>query len=254
MTSSRSRSNPVKVLKGAAIQSLPRRVGASPRRVAASAGQGASGAMHATALGAASSPAATPDPDFARGYDAGFAQGLQAAQAKSDEALRAARDEFERTARARMQAFQTDAQARLAQIERLRDGLGAALDRRLQALEGDAAALALAAVVRLLGETAGRSTAVLDIVRAGLERLRGATLLRVRMHEADLRALTSDPAGRALCEQWPQVRWLADAGVTAGGCLFDTVGGTTDARLDTQLELLRAAWRRAGFDVDGESA
>jgi flagellar biosynthesis/type III secretory pathway protein FliH len=37
------------------------------------------------------------------------------------------------------------------------------------------------------------------------------------------------------------VHWAADKSIELGGCVIETDGGTLDARLETQVEGLRAA-------------
>ncbi|MEP6501873.1 MAG: FliH/SctL family protein [Betaproteobacteria bacterium] len=190
---------------------------------------------------------ATPqDAGYAAGLEtgraAGLQQGLEAAQQRIDDAMRTARHEFEQMAGQRLQEFKAEANARLAQLERVLDGVDQAVAKRLVELESDAVALAYAAVCQLLGEQAGDVTTIARIVTQGMSQLRGSVLLTVRMNEADLRALLADDQGRRLQAAAPQVKWLADAAVTSGGCLFDTTAGSLDARLETQLVALRAIW------------
>lgn len=229
------------VLRGATTHAQPKRL-ARPRRAAAE-------------VGVAEMAVATIDAGYqaglAAGHEAGIRQGLVDAQPRVAEAVAAARAEFERTANQRLREFEAEIGTRLGRIDRLLAGLDAALAKRLDELERDAVELAYAAVCKVVGEQAGQGEAVARFVRHGIEALRGAPLLSVRLHEADLRALQAHPQGREVMAGAPQLRWLADAAVPAGGCLFETPSGTLDARLDTQLAALRAAWDAAAVASRG---
>ncbi len=220
------------VLRGAATYAQPRHLPRSPRH----AGGGAA---------AVARPAAA-DADYRlgleQGREAGLREGLQDAQQRVDDAVRTARQEFEQVASQRLQEFKTEAGARLAQLERMLAGFEASTARRVAELESDAIALAYGAVCKLLGDQAADVATIAAIVQQGMAQLRGSTLLAVRMNEGDLRALLGDEHGRRLQAAAPQVKWLADAAVTTGGCLIDTTAGSLDARLETQLSALRALW------------
>jgi len=227
------------VLRGAATHAQPKRL-ARPRR-------------GGTDLVASEPPVAPVDAGyeegFAAGREAGLQQGLLDAQPKIAEMQAAARAEFEQAAQRRMREFEGEIESRLGRIDRLLAGLDAALAKRLGELEIDAIELAYAAVCKLVGEQAGQGEAVARMVQHGLQTLGGAPLVAVRMNEVDLRALQRLPQGREMLARAPQVRWLADAAVAAGGCLFDTLSGTLDARLDTQLAALRATWIAAASEA-----
>lgn len=228
------------VLRGAAMHAQPRHLPRAPRH-----------ASDASAIGVRK-PAATAlapsgaDVGFEQGLEegrsAGMREGLQGAQQRVDEAMRAARKEFEQLAGQRLQEFKAEATARLAQLERVVAGFEVASTRRVEELEADAIALAYGAVCKLLGEQAGDAATIAAIVRQGMAQLRGSSLLTVRMNDSDLRALLGDEQGRRLQASAPQVKWIADAAVTAGGCLIDTTAGSLDARLETQLSALRVLW------------
>jgi flagellar assembly protein FliH len=219
------------VLRGAATHVQPRRL-ARPRPVDAAA------------------PVDVAPPTLVPGYEqgfevgrqAGFEQGLLDAQRQIGEAVAHKRAELEQAVEARLSEVEAEAAKRLERLDNVLSGLEGALVKRLAEVEADAVALAFAAVCKLIGDQAGQAEAVGRILRQGFEALRGAPLLAVRMNEADLRVLQSHPQWRQTLANTPQVRWIADAAVAMGGCLFETPSGTLDARLDTQLDALRSKW------------
>ena len=229
------------VLRGAMTHVQPRMLHRPQRE-----GAGAPGAQAASDVIARGPDAAQA---YAQALEAGRAegvqQGLEGAQKRMDEAMRAARQDFEQTAGERLQEFRTEATARLAQLERLLANFESAAQMRVAQLESDAIALAYGALCKVLGDHAREPAMIAAIVRQGMAQLSGSALLAVRMNESDLRMLLGDEQGRRLQAAAPQVRWVADASVVAGGCLFDTQAGSLDARLDTQLATLRTLWASA---------
>jgi len=163
-----------------------------------------------------------------------------------DEAVKAARLEVEDAARQRLEQFKAEAGTRLAQLEQLLAAFESASARRVAELESDAIALAYGAVCKVLGAQAGHPAAIAGLVQQAMAQLRGSAIVAVRMNERDLRVLLNDEQGRRLRAAAPQVEWIADAAVAAGGCLVDTTAGSLDARLETQLAALQALWRGDG--------
>jgi flagellar assembly protein FliH len=237
------------VLRGTAESAQPRRLTLPRRKDARNADASTRGDVASTPAAAAMpivhSPTTSPAPlsaAFDQAREDGLRQGLQDAQAQFEQALRAKVRELE-DATARHAA---DVQARLESEQRrlamLATSFGAAVDRRLDLLEEDAIQLAYSAVCRILGEQRGTREGVLRLVHAAISQLRGRRLLRVRLHPADLQSL--HVAGDESKARWPQVDWIGDDAVEAGGCLLDTDAGTLDARLETQLAELLDLWSR----------
>lgn len=226
------------VLRGAATHTEPRML---PRPLR----QAIEGVREASNAGQASAQAADAQA-YAQGLEAGRAagmqQGLEGAQKRIEDATRAARQEFEQVAGQRLQEFKNEANARLAQLERLLVNFEATAKQRIQAIEADAIALAYGAVCKILGDQGRDPATIAAIVRQGMAQLSGSALLSVRMNDADLQVLLADEHGRRLRAAAPQVKWVADSSVATGGCLFDTAAGSLDARLETQLATLRLLW------------
>ena len=229
------------VLRGAATHVLPRTLSRPQRQAGATAGERDMQSAHEAVAGVDGAADV-----YAQGLEAGRAagmqQGLEGAQKRVDDALRVARQEFEQVAGHRLQEFKSEANLRLAQLERLLENFESAAKQRVKELESDAIALAYGALCKILGDQGRDPATIAAIVRQGMVQLSGSALIAVRMNEADLRVLLGDEQGRRLQAAAPQVKWLADTSVTAGGCLFDTAAGSLDARLETQLATLRALW------------
>jgi type III secretion protein L len=75
---------------------------------------------------------------------------------------------------------------------------------------------------------------------------RGATQLTLRVGPADLEAARQGVAeARLHAPEGVQLEVTVDAGLKAGSCIFESELGILDASLETQLDALRAAMRRA---------
>ncbi len=75
---------------------------------------------------------------------------------------------------------------------------------------------------------------------------RGATQLTLRVGPADLEAARQGVAeARLHAPEGVQLEVAVDAGLKAGSCIFESELGILDASLETQLDALRAAMRRA---------
>lgn len=170
-------------------------------------------------------------------------------QAESDQLRKAARDEGLRAGREEglRQAQTQVAEQLMAQQARFQvvvDALVLSLGRERQATEDAALELALAALVRLLGE-APDAARVAALVRQAGAQLRDPGQLRVRMAPADIELLKEagiDPA--ALAPQAAEVQWVADPAVQ-GGCVLQTATGNLDARLHKQVAALADALSQA---------
>lgn len=130
-----------------------------------------------------------------------------------------------------------------AQLERLRAAVGE-LARARGALEAaaedDAVELAFAMLCRVLGERAATREGIAAMVQAQRAALRDGAQLQIGLHPADWRAMDGmDGANQA------GIRYVADPDIALGGCRIDSAAGTLDARLEHQLEQLRAALLRA---------
>ncbi|HEY9028920.1 MAG TPA: FliH/SctL family protein [Burkholderiaceae bacterium] len=243
-----AKKRPEGVLRGVATQAQPRQLPRAPRQAAAAP----AGSPAGVAL--ARQPASAFDAGYEQGLEqgraAGLQQGLQGAQQRIDDAMRTARQEFEQVANQRLQDFKAEAGTRLVRLERVLAAFESAATRRIGELESDAVALAFGALCKLLSEQAGHAPVIAGIVQQALAQLRGSTLLAVRLNERDLRTLMDDEQGHRLQAAAPQVRWIADAAVGAGGCLVDTTAGSLDARLGTQLAALRTLWSAVPDSMD----
>ena len=165
----------------------------------------------------------------AEAYDTGFAEGRQQGlDAGREEGLHAGlqqgRQEADSAAR-----LQADA------LTALGDALTEACNRNQAALEAGAIEIAYAALLRIIGQSAGDLAVVTDTVRRVLEQAPERTLQRIRLSPADHALLTWNEHGLNL----GGALLVADERVLTGGCIIDTDAGSLDGRLETQLQELR---------------
>lgn len=179
------------------------------------------------------------------GYSAGLEKGLAAATLRIAEEIDARKrhlvTQFNQ-AEARLAA---DLARQVAVLDGLIRTVERAADAQLRTLEGQAIALALEALCKIMCPNAGRDQLLVDLVKQGLTRLRDNALLAVRMHPADLAEMTSSPGGRALVGQRPRVQWTADSSLERGGCLLESEHGSLDVGLHAQVDRLRELWASA---------
>lgn len=208
-------------------------------------------------------------PGYTSGYRAGFAEGEAAQRARDLEAIDASRAiaveqgreegrrqgiaegrEFGKAAVDREARTALDAAAsRLAQLDRLLASLPAELTRRLSEAEDDMVALCHGVVCRILGEELRTAEGVARLVR---EALRGGApaafgsghgSVTIHVHPGDRTALEADATIAAWLRGHASaggVQWVSDERVRLGGCIVRSAEGSLDARLETQLEALRA--------------
>ena len=166
---------------------------------------------------------------YAEGYDYGFEEGQRTGWGAGHEedlrdGLQKGREDAGAAARVQADAL---------------DALGAAITQacaqRRAAVEAGAIEIAYAAVLRLIGESAGDRTVVSDTVRRVLEQLQDRTLLCIRVSPADHALLQQRAHGLNL----GGALLVADERVELGGCIIDTDAGSLDGRLETQLSELK---------------
>lgn len=126
------------------------------------------------------------------------------------------------------------AEAELARIRAIATGLQGALDTGIRGIEDVAVAIAFEAVCKMLGSAAASPDGIRALVREAVTHAAGARQVTVRLHQADLATL------RAAGGVESAAKWVEDKSVELGGCVVETDGGTLDARLETQVERLRA--------------
>lgn len=165
---------------------------------------------------------------------------LQAARREVDEGRAQALADAEQRGLAlgREQAEREVAEQTAAQGERINVVLAALSQSRRKALdehEDMLVELAFTAVCRILGATAATRDAVAAMVRALVDVEREPAQLRVRLHPHDLALLAEGRSGLD-----PRLVLQADSAIGMGGCQIEGPDGTLDARLELQVQQLRA--------------
>jgi flagellar assembly protein FliH len=131
--------------------------------------------------------------------------------------------------------------AELAGVRSLAGKLSDALVSGIGDLEDLAVAIAFEAVCKVLGEAAMTQEGVRAQVRQAAAHAKNKERLVVRLRPEDLSALRAAGALNAMLPPGKAVSWVADDSIELGGCVVETDGGALDARLETQIERMRAA-------------
>lgn len=105
--------------------------------------------------------------------------------------------------------------------------------------------IALAVASKILArEIAENPTTVLPIVRSAIDKVRDQEQITVRVHPDDYDfVLAARLELSAMLARDNALSVVADGALKNGDCMVETPYGTVDARIDTQLELVKAALR-----------
>jgi flagellar assembly protein FliH len=129
----------------------------------------------------------------------------------------------------------------LARVRSIAGKLSEALASAIGGLEDIAVAIAFESICKVLGEAAMTEAGVRALVRQAAAHAKNQERLLVRLHAADLSTLSAAGALNAIVPSGKNVSWVADSSIELGGCVVETDGGGLDARLETQIERMRAA-------------
>ena len=118
--------------------------------------------------------------------------------------------------------------------------------------EQDMVTLAFQIARRIIGHAIEvQPEVVRDIVGEALVTARGRRQIEVRVHPEDCERVEKQRHEYARELDGVPVYFESDAGLERGDCVIETESGRIDARLETQLEVLRDALLR-GIDPDGQ--
>jgi flagellar assembly protein FliH len=134
-----------------------------------------------------------------------------------------------------------EAEAELARIRSIGGKLQGALGAGIEGLEEVAVEIAFEAVCKMLGSAAVSRDGIRALVQEAAGRVASTERIKVRLHPGDLAALQTAGALDTVLAPQQGAHWAADKSIELGGCVIETDGGTLDARLETQVERLRAA-------------
>jgi len=131
-------------------------------------------------------------------------------------------------------------------IKRLIEEITAVRDHYAKTIERDIETLALAVARRILRqEISGRPEWLTDRIREAIQKLGKTESLTIRLHPKDLERLRTDLPGAAeLFDGSPRVLWETDAALHPGECVVSTQERIIDARIDSQLEIIRGNLER----------
>ncbi len=162
---------------------------------------------------------------YDEGYRHGYDEGLARGEAAGMEQARGAIDDA---------AAQADRILALARQQ---------ADEALAAAERQIVELSLAVAAKVLArEVAEDPAVILPIVKAALAKVEDQERITIRVHpDCYELVLAARPDLQASLTRANNVAVTADSALKAGDCIVETPFGTVDARIDTQLELVKAA-------------
>jgi type III secretion protein L len=152
------------------------------------------------------------------------------------------REAIEETASLRDEAYREGMEKALTEFEQNLLEAAEIRERVWRETEKDLLRLAVRLAEKIIGrELKTDKKTVTDIVAAALQNARQQEKLTVRVNPADLSLIEEErerflPSGRAQF-----IDFVADPRVASGGCLIESEVGTIDARLETQLRVLKRA-------------
>ncbi len=131
--------------------------------------------------------------------------------------------------------------AQLASLSAIAAQLQPALASAIRGTEEIAVAIAFEAICKILGKTMATEQGIQAAVRQAASHVLSSEQLVVRLHPDDLATLRAAGDLDSVSSSGIPLSWVADQSIGLGGCVLDTDGGELDARLETQLDRLRAA-------------
>lgn len=187
---------------------------------------------------------------FERGREQGREEGRSAAidAARADALAQARTQGLDEGREAGLHAAHEEARAAvqpvLAVLERLLMELPQKFDTRLAVYEDDMVALCFEAVARILGRDGATQDGIRAMLKTTLAAFGPRQLVELRVHPGDLQCLAGDAAVATWLrerESAQGIQIVADPGVELGGVVLRSPSGRLDARLEHQVDALRAA-------------
>ncbi|MBV8660354.1 MAG: hypothetical protein JO142_21245 [Burkholderiales bacterium] len=129
--------------------------------------------------------------------------------------------------------------AEVTRIRRIAEGLESVAASQIRGVESIAVAVAYEAVCKLLGQNATDAKQIEALVKEALTHAARSPSVVVRIHPADL-AILKQAGALMKSSASAKLSWHEDESIELGGCVLETASGEIDARLETQLENLRA--------------
>jgi len=120
-------------------------------------------------------------------------------------------------------------------------------DKCLRDAEEDMVALAFEMVCSILGEKVATQEGLRSLLERNLKSWHGRSPLSIHLHPEDVHLLRADADSLQLLSaagfsgERATLRWVADAKVAIGGLFFRASEGALDARLEIQLDALKAS-------------
>ena len=185
---------------------------------------------------------------FERGREEGYAAGFEEGQAAAEAAVqRVAEERIQEAVSLAVSRAEDAIDNRLQAIAALRQQIARALEDRLRDAEDDMVALAWETATRIIGSAMTDAQGVRSQLQQALDVWRGSVHLSVHLNPDDLAMIESKAADSTAAPRNShlEIAFVGDPSIAVGGCLLRAAEGGLDARLDHQLELLKATLRSA---------
>ena len=171
----------------------------------------------------------------------------QLAQELSAERVRQAVASSERLAKEKIQTLQDELAVQRDTYARLLQSASLEIARHLEEAEEDVLVLAFAMVSKVLGEHAVTREGLGLLVERALQNWHVSSDPLVHLHPDDFSMIQADAGWRSASDGtgsgdagWIP-RLVSDPAVAVGGCILRSPDGAVDARLDAQIEAMKAA-------------
>jgi flagellar biosynthesis/type III secretory pathway protein FliH len=155
------------------------------------------------------------------------------------------RSGFEQGERAGGEAVRRQLESMLQSLRQMLEELEALRRREARSFEKELVELVLAVARKVIAqEVVAQPESVMRLLREALRRIEHGGPLTIRMNPLDLERLAGQqPQLLESLVDPGQVRFEADSGVSAGGCVIESAAGDIDGRLENRLRIVEEAMR-----------
>jgi flagellar assembly protein FliH len=132
------------------------------------------------------------------------------------------------------------ADAEITRLRMLVASLSQVLETQIAAVEDVTVAIAFEAICKVLGQNAVTRDGIVAVVRQAATHAIHTEKIMARINPDDLKLLRTTGVLDDTLPSGMPISWVSDETVLVGGCVLETDSGELDARLETQIEQLRA--------------
>jgi flagellar assembly protein FliH len=155
------------------------------------------------------------------------------------------RNGFEQGERAGGEAVRQQLESMLQSLRQMLEELEALRRRETRSFEKELVELVLAVARKVIAqEVVAQPDSVMPLLREAIGRIEHGGPLTIRMNPLDVERLAGQqPQLLEGLVDPGQVRFVADSGVSAGGCVIESAAGNIDGRLEHRFRIVEEAMR-----------